>query len=183
MSHGPRGLPHGSGSPSDDASCGPPDAQDRFVATVDLASNIVVVAGAGTGKTSLLVERALVALGSGKLTIDRLVAVTFTEKAAAELRERLVAALEELLELSSHGDPEKLRPQGEAVRAFDYLTSTERGGAGVSHEDLRERARRAFHDLDEAFVGTIHGFAAELLRRNPLEAGVEQRGSRAAHSG
>ena len=173
MSHGPRGLPHGSGSPSDHASCGPPDAQDRFVATVDLASNIVVVAGAGTGKTSLLVERALVALGSGKLTIDRLVAVTFTEKAAAELRERLVAALEELLELSSHGDPEKLRPQGEAVRAFDYLTSTERGGAGVSHEDLRERARRAFHDLDEAFVGTIHGFAAELLRRNPLEAGVD----------
>jgi len=41
-----------------------PDAEARRIATTELARNVVVVAGAGTGKTSLLVERVLVAVGS-----------------------------------------------------------------------------------------------------------------------
>ncbi len=57
------------------------------------ARRIAVSAGAGTGKTRLLVARCLVELESGKSGIDSIVAITFTENAAAEIRERLGAGI------------------------------------------------------------------------------------------
>ena len=58
-----------------------------------LGETLFVEAGAGTGKTSALVER-VVALVLGGRAIERIVAITFTEKAAAELRDRIRAGLE-----------------------------------------------------------------------------------------
>ena len=55
----------------------PPDAAARMQATTRFDLNIVVQAGAGTGKTSLLVERLLIALGLAKVEIDRLAALYF----------------------------------------------------------------------------------------------------------
>ena len=76
----------------------PPDHEDRLLAATDFDHNIVVVAGAGTGKTSLLVERVLTAVGSGHVGIGEIGAITFTEKAAGEMRQRLATGLERLLE-------------------------------------------------------------------------------------
>ena len=50
----------------------PPDRSARLEAATDFDRNLVVVAGAGTGKTSLLVERILTALGSGRVEIERI---------------------------------------------------------------------------------------------------------------
>jgi ATP-dependent helicase/nuclease subunit A len=58
-----------------------------------LGETLFVEAGAGTGKTSALVDR-VVALVSGGKAIERIVAITFTERAAAELRDRVRAGLE-----------------------------------------------------------------------------------------
>lgn len=68
-----------------------PDAFDRIRETLD--RNLFVEAGAGTGKTAALVER-IVALVRAGVPIGEIVAITFTEKAAAELRERVRARLE-----------------------------------------------------------------------------------------
>src|SRR5487761_791414 len=62
----------------------PDDEARRRIAT-DLDSSLVVVAGAGTGKTSALVERIVELVGSGAPVRD-LAAITFTEAAASELR-------------------------------------------------------------------------------------------------
>ena len=70
------------------------DAAARRVIREALSQTLFVEAGAGTGKTSALVDR-FVALVRGGTEIDRIAAVTFTEKAAAELRERVRGALEE----------------------------------------------------------------------------------------
>ncbi|MCI0838142.1 MAG: UvrD-helicase domain-containing protein [Chloroflexi bacterium] len=70
------------------------DAAARRVIREALDQTLFVEAGAGTGKTSALVDR-FVALVRGGTEIDRIAAVTFTEKAAAELRERVRGALEE----------------------------------------------------------------------------------------
>ena len=67
-----------------------------------LAASFVVEAGAGTGKTSLLVDRLLGLIApppegdspGAQFEIGRLVGITFTEKAAAELRDRLRRELE-----------------------------------------------------------------------------------------
>jgi ATP-dependent exoDNAse (exonuclease V) beta subunit len=59
-----------------------------------LDDTLVVEAAAGTGKTTELVKRILRILGTGRTTVAQIVAVTFTEKAAGELKLRLREALE-----------------------------------------------------------------------------------------
>jgi len=61
-------------------------------AAVQARGNVIVVAGAGTGKTSTLVERC-VALLAGGCSLENILMVTFTEAAAAEMRHRLRLAL------------------------------------------------------------------------------------------
>ena len=60
--------------------------------------NILVSAAAGSGKTAVLVERILTKIIEDKVDIDRLLIVTFTNAAAAEMRERIRDAIEEKLE-------------------------------------------------------------------------------------
>jgi ATP-dependent helicase/nuclease subunit A len=60
----------------------------------DLDRNMVVEAAAGTGKTSELVQRIIAVLARGRASIDQVIAVTFTEKAAGELKLRLRSDLE-----------------------------------------------------------------------------------------
>jgi ATP-dependent helicase/nuclease subunit A len=59
-----------------------------------LDTNLVVVAGAGTGKTTALVSRVVALVRSDKAQMGEIAAITFTEAAAAELRERIRGALE-----------------------------------------------------------------------------------------
>ncbi|MDX1385578.1 MAG: UvrD-helicase domain-containing protein, partial [Thermoanaerobaculia bacterium] len=101
-------------------------------------------AAAGTGKTTELVQRLVRVIAEGRIR-DRgmggLVAVTFTRKAAGEL---------------------KLRLRQELDRARASADGEERGHL----ED-------ALGHLEEAHIGTIHSFCAELLRERPVEAGVD----------
>src|SRR3972149_6637400 len=74
------------------------DDQDiRERAGRDLRQSYIVDAGAGTGKTTVLISRAMGAIASGKTALDMIVAITFTEKAAGELKVRLRGELEKAL--------------------------------------------------------------------------------------
>jgi ATP-dependent exoDNAse (exonuclease V) beta subunit len=55
-------------------------------AMTDFQSNLCVSAGAGSGKTTVLVERFLHAVGERKIGVDRILAITFTDKAANEMK-------------------------------------------------------------------------------------------------
>ncbi len=109
----------------------------------DLDTTLVVEAAAGTGKTTELVKRILAGICTGRVKLSSTVAVTFTEFAAGELKLRLRTAIEE-----ARRDPECSAAAGE------YLLGS-----------LRE--------LEEARVGTIHSFCADLLRERPVEAGID----------
>jgi len=85
---GPIGIPVGS-----------PDADARSAA-VDPRRNIVLEASAGTGKTRVLVERYVNLLRAG-VDPDHILAITFTRKAAAEMRQRIVERLKEASRLSA----------------------------------------------------------------------------------
>lgn len=111
----------------------------------DLDACFVVEAAAGTGKTWCFVERTVEMLARSRASIDGIVAVTFTRKAAGELRLRIRQALYE--RRRQLGDR---HPGAEGERLDDAL--------------LR---------LEEAQIGTIHGFCADLLRRHPVAAGVD----------
>jgi ATP-dependent helicase/nuclease subunit A len=125
------------------------DREARRRIAEDLDATFLVEAGAGSGKTKSLVDRMIALIAAGKATIQTLAAVTFTRKAAAELRGRFQVALEgSLLAAPENGE----RPRGRRER---------------------ERLEAALRDLEQGFIGTIHSFCARLLRERPVECGID----------
>src|SRR6266545_7920337 len=74
-----------------------PDEEARRRAVAELNTTFLVEAGAGTGKTSVLLQRLLALVRSGRSQLERIAAITFTEKAAGELRGRLRAEIDTTL--------------------------------------------------------------------------------------
>ena len=72
----------------------PRDKAQRDRIRESLDETLFVEAGAGTGKTTSLVDRVVKLVSSGATTLDRIAAITFTNAAAAELRDRVRQALE-----------------------------------------------------------------------------------------
>jgi ATP-dependent helicase/nuclease subunit A len=69
----------------------------------DYRRNLAVTAGAGTGKTEVLTRRIIRIMSREKLLLDRLLVLTFTDKAAVEMKERIYTAIEK--ELQNTGEP------------------------------------------------------------------------------
>lgn len=155
----------------------PPDHEARHEATTRFDTNLVVTAGAGTGKTAILVERALNLIGSGHATLDALALITFTDKAAAELRVRLGGGLDRLLR-SASGRTLELSDRHDADRSWRWLRSE-----GIPEDRIRARCLAALTSLDAASVGTIHAFCLDLLRRHPREAGIDPHAAAADDAG
>ena len=120
----------------------PADQAIRTQLLSDLDSTFFVEAGAGTGKTTIVVQRIAELVANGRLEIRGLIAITFTEAAAAELR----------------------------VRVREILEDTARDVARPPLE--RSRCQAAVDAIEDATIDTIHAFAAMILRTFPLEAGL-----------
>ncbi len=105
------------------------DEQTRAIGRRD--GSVLVSAGAGSGKTSVLVERFVQAVLEDGCAVDSILAITFTEKAAAQLTGRVRRRFLEL------GDEEHAR------------------------------------EAEAAWISTIHGFCARLLRTHALAAGLD----------
>ncbi|MDD5223969.1 MAG: UvrD-helicase domain-containing protein [bacterium] len=139
-----------------------PDSDQRQRAVTETGRNVVLVAGAGTGKTTILVKRiAETVLGQG-IPLTQVVALTFTEKAAAEMKIRLGQKLAQM-----HGSLSAERGGKEEGETGDLC-----GRHGLAPDDLRARIEAAREVLEQAQIGTIHSFCAHLLRLYPLEARV-----------
>ena len=110
---------------------------------LDTRRHLSVTANAGAGKTTVLVRRYLDILRSGSARVHEIVAITFTEKAASELRKKVADEIE-----SRIADP-----------------------AAIPAEAARLVAAR--NALASATIGTIHGFCAQILREYPVEADVD----------
>ena len=113
----------------------PRDQRTRDRIERELGRTFLVEAGAGSGKTHSLARRIAAGIANGTYRIEQVAAVTFTRKAAAELRGRLQLALEDRL---------KARPSSaERDRIEVALSTIERFFAGTIHSFcahlLRER--------------------------------------------
>ncbi len=125
------------------------DVDAREAVRTRLDETLFVEAGAGTGKTDVLVDR-IVALvteagAAGPIEMRAVAAITFTEKAAAELRDRVRRRLEER---AQGADPDS---------------------------ELRARCLAALDELDAAAICTLHAFAQRILTAFPVEAGLPPR--------
>ena len=123
----------------------PPDREHRDLARFRLGENVVVEAGAGTGKTTLLTDRILfLVLGWDKpapVKIDRVVALTFTDKAAGEIKLRLS---DRLVELAANQGGRLDRRSPARCPSWPGSHDTYRACAGLrrASRNLRGRARR-----------------------------------------
>lgn len=139
--------------------------EDRARVLRDLNLNMVVEAGAGTGKTTLLITRICLAVLAQGIAVDKIVALTFTEKAAAEIKTRLVTALHQIVRDIQD------KQEGKEIGTHALLTFIEQH-FNLQAKDILPRAQAALSRLDRAGVGTIHSFCADILRTFPLEAGL-----------
>jgi exodeoxyribonuclease V beta subunit len=115
---------------------------------VGIDRHAIVEASAGTGKTFTL-EHLVVELVVNGATMDQILALTFTEKATHELRQRVRSKLEDLA---------TDRPGEEAASSGgEYLTID---------DEARARLERALHGYDGATIATIHAFCQKVLREN-----------------
>ena len=132
------------------------DQAARDTIVDDLESTLIVEAAAGTGKTTALVNRILRILSEGKTTIGKIVAVTFTEKAAGELKLRLREALEQA----------RIAASGKArARLDEALTKLEEAHVSTIHgfcaDLLRERPVEA--RVDPLFTVLTEAQAARVF--------------------
>ena len=106
--------------------------------------HLAITANAGSGKTKILVDRYIKLFEDRPdLHVRNVVAITFTENAAAELRERILKATKEKIEGLTRND------------------------------DKRHRLLKLRDNIPSAFIHTIHGFANRILRLYPVEANVD----------
>ncbi|WP_458011075.1 UvrD-helicase domain-containing protein [Candidatus Solincola sp.] len=163
------------------AEVSPPDVEARSLIVTALDRNLLVEAAAGTGKTSAMIARMLALLRSGSCRhVRHLAAVTFTRKAAAEIRVRFLSALEQAWREAEDGkERERLeRALEEAeqcfigtIHSFCARILRERpleAGLGLEFREiddledrlLREEAWREFSN--RLFLGDDRGLLARL---------------------
>ena len=124
--------------------------QQLTAATAPLAPGLVV-AGAGSGKTSVMAARVVWLVATGQVSADQVLGLTFTNKAAAELASRLRSGL---------------------LRAG--VASTPLGGL-ASRPASGPEAGESEPELGEPVVSTYHAFAGRLVTEHGLRLGVEPR--------
>lgn len=127
-------------------------SRNRMV--LDIDSNFFVEAGAGSGKTTMLVNRMVAMVEQGR-DISRICAITFTKAAANEFRGRFQKLLLE------RSNPESV-----------YVDRGYAGQLPPPTEETRERCAYALRNLDLCFMGTIDAFCQMLIAEHPYETGV-----------
>lgn len=128
------------------------ESRNRIVKEID--KNFFVEAGAGSGKTTMLVNRMVAMVEAGK-DISRICAITFTKAAANEFYERFQKILIE------RSNPDyKWEDKGHA------------GQLPEPNDVTREYCAKALRDIDLCFMGTIDSFCNMVLSEHPTEAGI-----------
>ena len=128
------------------------DQEARKLIISDIASNLFVEAGAGSGKTMMLVER-MVAMVEKGLPVEKICTITFTKAAANEFYERFQKRLIERSKVPERfegSDHELPKPT----------------------EESAERCRKALANIDLCFMGTIDSFCNMILSEHPTDAGI-----------
>ena len=131
---------------------------------ISMKGNILVSAAAGAGKTRVLVERIVRLIVSGKTSLDKLLVVTFTDKAANEMKDRIRNTLS--AKLDSDTGNQRLQ------REFMLL---DRAQISTIHSFCLKILKRYYYKLglDPSFR-VLDQYEAELMRLDSLEEVLEK---------
>ena len=107
-------------------------------------SPLLVVAGAGSGKTATMAQRVVYLVATGQVRPDQVLGLTFTRKATSELDQRVASRLS-------------------GLGAAGLLPTTALDGGGIGDAG----------DLGEPMIATYNSFAGSLVRDHGLRIGVD----------
>lgn len=127
--------------------------ESQHQAVTRLQGRLFIAAGAGSGKTGVVTNRFVYAVATGYATVDEILTITFTRKAAAVMMRRI----------------------------RDQLRDDELLGAEPD-EGQRQRMAAAYRGIERAQISTIDSFCASVLRANALAAGLDPEFSAADES-
>jgi ATP-dependent helicase/nuclease subunit A len=144
------------------------EERDRLL--YELPTNVVVAAGAGTGKThrlsGLFVHLVAGLTELGPMSPESIVATTFTREAASEMRARIE---DRLRLLATHSLEQLGEESASSAWARELASTCERRRVPAPDRGV---FRRALEALPRATISTFHSWAGEIVRAYPLEAGV-----------
>jgi len=118
------------------------DSKARIEVEKNFDDTLYLEAGAGTGKTTRLVNRIIAIILNGKANLQDIAVITFTEAAASELLDRIREYLE--------------------IKNSDINLTSEQ----------RKQIQLSIDNIESASIQTLHSFAADLVRQSPIEAGI-----------
>ena len=124
----------------------PTEEQSRVIA--HRLSPLLVVAGAGSGKTATMAQRVVYLVATGQVRPDQVLGLTFTRKATAELDQRVASRLASL-----------------GAAGLLPVTAPETDGTGADTADAT--------DVGEPMIATYNSFAGTLVRDHGLRIGVD----------
>ncbi len=127
--------------------------------STELSGLNLIEASAGTGKTFTITGLYARLVLEMECRVDKLLVVTFTNAATAELRERIRRRLVELLQAFEQGESGDPFYQGLLDRSED-------------HTQAQRRLRLAILGFDQAAIFTIHGFYQRVLSEHAFESGM-----------
>lgn len=131
------------------------DLNERQKIIKELNKNLLVSASAGSGKTTILVERMVALVEQGNVRLSSMAAITFTKKAAGEFYERFYRKL--------------------SIRSRDDFNKKVHDQYSLLEEPTKEdkiRDKEALSNIDTCFFGTIDAFYQKILNEHPFEAGL-----------
>jgi ATP-dependent helicase/nuclease subunit A len=145
--------------------------KNREKAANEFLRDLAVDASAGTGKTSTLVARVTnLFLARPDLSTDQVLLLTFTDKAAAEMKARVTEGWERLFAATQETDD--IDEVGRRASAWNPLARV----PAPPYPDfaaLRRRVEEMVDGVGRLSVTTFHSFCARVLRSFPAEAGVD----------
>ena len=130
----------------------PTQEQARVIA--HRLSPLLVVAGAGSGKTATMAQRVVYLVATGQVRPDQVLGLTFTRKATAELDQRVTSRLASL-----------------GAAGLLPVTAPETDGIGADTADATDAADAT--DVGEPMIATYNSFAGTLVRDHGLRIGVD----------
>ncbi len=145
--------------------------ENREKAAGEFRRDLAVDASAGTGKTSTLVARVTnLFLARPDLSTDQVLLLTFTDKAAAEMKARVTEGWERIFAATQETD--SIDEVGRRAASWNPLA---RVPAPVypGFAALRRRVEEMVDGVGRLSVTTFHSFCARVLRSFPAEAGVD----------
>ena len=130
--------------------------EEQTKAALHTDTSSLILAGAWSGKTRVLTYKIAYLIRGKNIPLNRILAVTFTNKASNEMKERIVKIADEINQLKDFKEPwEEKEPQGDSID--DFIQQIQQSAPSKTHNISVEKLKR---------IGTFHSIFLRILKED-----------------